>query len=512
VFVSASVAVTAAPAAAATVTVSTTSDVVDPADGVISLREAITEASAAGEATIIELAAAGTYSLTLCGAEEDANAAGDLDYVGTQPLSLLGHGSTVSQTCADERVLDQLDGAPSITVDDLTITGGDHFDGAAVRFNGDVQLTGVTVANNNAGTGAILNSGESGSGSSVALVNSSVGPNTGTGIRVSFGGISVTGSTIAQNTGRGIGAIDGALSISDSSVNQNGQGGVSTTGQGDGTLTFVDSVASGNGGPGVACSACGDLVVTRSAITGNVPSGTTTGGGIAWSVDQDAPGDARTATITDSTIADNVRTGPGGGLFVGIVELSDDPPPAQILLIASTFSGNSATGAEGRGGAVHALTVERPAGSDQRVEVSLSTVPADDDAGRAIIGIIPEERITGFDLPIDVAIDSGQVGGPSGGLAFTLSVIDVLTPGELGRDHKVAVTGTMALDGTVGPVGGTAQKAVAVRNAGYEVFLVPPEELEEVKAAVGDDLRVIAVDTLAAALEALASLGGPQVP
>lgn len=163
-------------------------------------------------------------------------------------------------------------------------------------------------------------------------------------------------------------------------------------------------------------------------------------------------------------------------------------------------------------GAVHALTVERPAGSDQRVEVSLSTVPADDDAGRAIIGIIPEERIIGFDLPIDVAIDSGQVGGPSGGLAFTLSVIDVLTPGELGRDHKVAVTGTMALDGTVGPVGGTAQKAVAVRNAGYEVFLVPPEELEEVKAAVGDDLRVIAVDTLAAALEALASLGGPQVP
>jgi PDZ domain-containing protein len=100
------------------------------------------------------------------------------------------------------------------------------------------------------------------------------------------------------------------------------------------------------------------------------------------------------------------------------------------------------------------------------------------------------------------------VGGPSAGLAFTLAVLDVLTPGELTGGHRVAVTGTMALDGTVGPVGGGLQKAVAVRNAGYDAFLVPSDELEEVEAVIGDDLRVIAVDTLAEALEALESLGG----
>lgn len=159
-------------------------------------------------------------------------------------------------------------------------------------------------------------------------------------------------------------------------------------------------------------------------------------------------------------------------------------------------------------GATHTLTVERPAGGDTRLEVDVTTVAAEDDPTRAIIGIAPEDRISEFDFPIDVTIDSGTVGGPSAGLAFTLAVLDVLTPGELTGGHRVAVTGTMGLDGVVGPVGGGAQKAIAVRNEGYEVFLVPSDELEEVREAVGEDVEVIAVDTLQEALEALDSLGG----
>lgn len=163
---------------------------------------------------------------------------------------------------------------------------------------------------------------------------------------------------------------------------------------------------------------------------------------------------------------------------------------------------------EGGPGASHVLTVERPAGSDNRIEVPISTTAAPDDPERAIIGIAPEDRIVEFEMPIDVTIDSGDVGGPSAGLAFTLAVLDVLTPGELTGGHRVAVTGTISLDGRVGPVGGPAQKAVAVRDAGYEVFVVPSAEADEVRAAVGDDLTVIPVDTLGEALDALGSLGG----
>lgn len=159
-------------------------------------------------------------------------------------------------------------------------------------------------------------------------------------------------------------------------------------------------------------------------------------------------------------------------------------------------------------GASHVLTVERPAGTSKTTDVRITTIAAPDDRTRAVIGIAPEDRIVGFDFPIKVTIDSGNVGGPSAGLAFTLAVLDVLTPGEITGGHRVAVTGTMSLDGTVGPVGGAAQKAITVRDAGYQVFLVPSDELAEVKATVGDDLRVIAVDTLDEALNALASLGG----
>ena len=159
-------------------------------------------------------------------------------------------------------------------------------------------------------------------------------------------------------------------------------------------------------------------------------------------------------------------------------------------------------------GATHTLTLERPAGSTTRLDVEVTTIAATDNPERAIIGIAPEERIVDYDFPLDVTIDTGRVGGPSAGLAFTLAVLDVLTPGELTGGHRVAVTGTMALDGTVGPVGGAAQKAVTVRDAGYEVFLVPSDELEQVREAIGDDLVVVAVDSLDEALEALASLGG----
>ncbi len=159
-------------------------------------------------------------------------------------------------------------------------------------------------------------------------------------------------------------------------------------------------------------------------------------------------------------------------------------------------------------GALHTLTVERPAGTDKTTEVRITTMAAPDDPTRAVVGIAPEDRIVGFDFPIKVTIDSGNVGGPSAGLAFTLAVLDVLTPGEITGGHRVAVTGTMSLDGSVGPVGGGAQKAITVRDAGFQVFLVPSAELAEVQATVGDDLQVIAVDTLAEALDALDSLGG----
>lgn len=137
--------------------------------------------------------------------------------------------------------------------------------------------------------------------------------------------------------------------------------------------------------------------------------------------------------------------------------------------------------------------------------VELGARPEDPD--RPLLGVQLGTRDQEIDLPFPVAIDTGQVGGPSAGLAFTLAVLDVLTPGELTGGRAVAVTGTINGLGHVGPIGGIAQKAAAVREAGHDVFIVPAGEADAARARAGD-VEVIGVETLDDALAALAELGG----
>ena len=115
---------------------------------------------------------------------------------------------------------------------------------------------------------------------------------------------------------------------------------------------------------------------------------------------------------------------------------------------------------------------------------------------------------TFYTRPFDIDIDSGDVGGPSAGLAFTLGLLDYLTEGELTGGQPIAVTGTINPDGTVGPVGGVEQKTLAARRAGAVMFIVPTAEFAEATERSGDDIEIVAADTLGEALEALEQLGG----
>jgi PDZ domain-containing protein len=151
------------------------------------------------------------------------------------------------------------------------------------------------------------------------------------------------------------------------------------------------------------------------------------------------------------------------------------------------------------------LRVQRTPEETEDVVVQLVARP--DDQNRAMLGVSLETFRLRYEFPFDVTIDSGSVGGPSAGLAFTLGVIDVLTPDSLTGGQRVATTGTIDSSGTVGPVGGVQQKTVAVRRAGATLFLVPPSEYEEALKYAGD-MRVEQVETLDDALRALVSIGG----
>jgi Lon-like protease len=161
-----------------------------------------------------------------------------------------------------------------------------------------------------------------------------------------------------------------------------------------------------------------------------------------------------------------------------------------------------------RPGDVVRLRVEDFDGGEAR-EVDVDLVARPDEPDRPLLGVTLGTRDSVFQFPFSVTIDSGSVGGPSAGLAFTLGIMDVLTPSSVTGGYRVATTGTIDSQGQVGPVGGVAQKAVAVRRAGIDVFLVPSSEYEEAKKYAGD-MRVEAVDTLDDALRMLADLGGGE--
>jgi PDZ domain-containing protein len=165
-----------------------------------------------------------------------------------------------------------------------------------------------------------------------------------------------------------------------------------------------------------------------------------------------------------------------------------------------------ALGAHDPGDHVDLDVVPKAGGPARTVDVTLAEHP--DIAGRAFLGVSLSTKDLEFDFPFDVTVQSERIGGPSAGLAFTLEVIDYLTAGELTGGRKVATTGTIELDGTVGEVGGVAQKTIAVKRAGATIFLVPSAELDTARRFAGDDLEVIPVDTLDEALQALAKVGG----
>jgi PDZ domain-containing protein len=146
----------------------------------------------------------------------------------------------------------------------------------------------------------------------------------------------------------------------------------------------------------------------------------------------------------------------------------------------------------------------------EELTVTLATraTPEGPNEGQAQVGIFSAPR---FDFPVEVRIDTGSVGGPSAGLAFVLTILDKLSPGDLTGGEEVAVTGTIELDGAVGPIGGVAQKAATARRAGAALFLVPEAEAAEARRHAGG-LDVVGVRDLDDALTALERAGGDPLP
>ncbi|HEX2029062.1 MAG TPA: PDZ domain-containing protein [Nitriliruptorales bacterium] len=205
-----------------------------------------------------------------------------------------------------------------------------------------------------------------------------------------------------------------------------------------------------------------------------------------------APQGAQVVDVVDGLPAHHLLT--PGDVIVGI----DGGRVASVDDAVERIAGR-------RVGADVALTVRRD-GRLRHVRLALAEDPLA--PGRAVIGAHLTDHV---ELPLDVRIDAGRVGGPSAGLMFALAVVDVLGPDDLTGGQVIAGTGRLDVRGDVQAIGGVRQKIVgAVERDGARpatIFLVPAGNAEEARgASVARGLLVVPIGSLKEAQTALRAL------
>ena len=138
-------------------------------------------------------------------------------------------------------------------------------------------------------------------------------------------------------------------------------------------------------------------------------------------------------------------------------------------------------------------------------DLTMGTKDSLSEPGRPVAGVTVSTYLFDVHMPFAVDIESDNVGGPSAGFMFALGVLDAVTDGDLTRGYYVAGTGTIGVDGTVGAVGGAAEKALAAEQDGAQVFLVPKEDAPEAGRWVRN-LQIIPVERFEDAIRALCGL------
>ena len=194
-----------------------------------------------------------------------------------------------------------------------------------------------------------------------------------------------------------------------------------------------------------------------------------------------------------------------GVLFANdvIVQMNGEPVAFRTDVIAGL------TGLEV--GDVVTMLVERPIEDalDEFEELALDLTlgPHVDDPDRPMIGVLLGNNEPIVEWPVEVDIDSQNIGGPSAGMMFTLQIMDQLTPEEITSGFRIAGTGSIDRDGNVGAIGGVKQKVYAAIDAGARAVLVPASNYEDALLAGGDDIEVVRVEHID---DALAFLEGLQ--
>lgn len=407
---------------AATFVVNTTADTQDAntgdgmcadSSGLCSLRAAITQANALAGADTITVPA-GTYTTTIAGTNEDANANGDFDI--TTPITISGAGAatTIIQAheepdTAAERVFHILSGGTAVTISAVTIQNGvapvisstEQGRGGGIRAGNNVTadaninlvVTNSTIQNNHAGT-------------------------RGGGLAINKGKLTVTGCTFTGNQAGssdpiGTGGAGGAMVI-------DSQDNVEVPGQ---TADIINTVMNNNKAESLVANTFGGAIILRALnATVNITGCT---------VNNNISNAANTAAVCPQAGATGPCLGFAGGLYnqqahmivtntivsgnttsdfhAGIRNLASTMAAASLEVDGSTISNNTSTADAAQGGGITSI-----AGStfDATLIIDHSTISGNTLAGTQTIaaGLLNTGNAGGAAL---MAISNSTVSGNS---------------------------------------------------------------------------------------------------
>jgi hypothetical protein len=469
-------AITTTPAGALnTVVVTTTADVTNAGDGLLSLREAIDIANTDADDTVVALGSGLTYQLTDCVAkepvdlgggffapppEDDANLDGDLDHTAADALTIDGNGSIIQNTCPYDRVLHSQHEDATVVLDHVTIAGGISPPGSGTNIwvLGSMTMNEVFVSDGVSDVGAqsagvvVGFSAPDNLGLLLTMTNSSILGNGKGGVRVVTGDATVTGSTLndndgpgftntfgtltmdtttlVDNNGDGVSGIDSAMTITNSAAgNNNGWGfrgtGNAETGQAM-NLTNVNSIDNRAGG--VSCSYCTDLNLVSSTVSSN------DGVGVSMLANVAGP----TMAITNSTIEANVGN-TTADFEAGGVDMNVDPGLDPTVSISRSTIANNTSGAMGDGGGIRVVN----AGLD----IAHSTITGNEalDAGGGIAGVGSQPVTLEFVTLVENATVSGgaNLHRETGSVDTSATVIGL----PIGGSNCAAAGGSMVSSG-----------------------------------------------------------------
>ena len=224
-----------------------------------------------------------------------------------------------------------------------------------------------------------------------------------------------------------------------------------------------------------------------------------------------------TASQDSAVIAALIETGMAGAMHLTVTEVIEQQTSTEIqagdVLETITPEGGEATTITSFS-QLRELMTTIPEGT----RVTLGVNRGEQQTTAALTTIAPQEGTTGslLGLSLKISVDStveasfglSDVGGPSAGMMFALGVVDEITPGSLTGGKDISGTGTINMDGQVGPIGGIQQKMAGARNSGSRFFLAPASNCDEVRGHEPEGMQVFAVSTLheaVTATEAIAS-------